>query len=144
MNSEPIIVETIVNAQATVIWNALTDKEQMKKWYFDLEEFEATKGFKFQFYGGTEDRQYLHLCEVVEVVTGNKLSHTWMYESVPIETTVTWELFAKDDDQTTVRLTHHGVEKFPADNKDFARENFVQGWTQIVKLSLKNFVEGTA
>jgi uncharacterized protein YndB with AHSA1/START domain len=140
MDSKAIIVETTVNAPVSVVWQALTDKAKMKEWYFELEEFKPEEDFKFQFYGGTDERQYLHLCKIIEVNPEKKLSHTWMYENVATETTVTWELDA-DRDNTRIRLTHEGVDNFPADNKDFAKENFVQGWTHIVKTALKDYVE---
>jgi hypothetical protein len=40
-----------------------------------------------------------------------------------------------------LKLTHEGLETFPASNTDFAKENFVAGWTHIVGTSLKEFVE---
>ncbi len=90
--NEPIVVEANINAPASLVWQALTDKAGMKEWYFNLEEFKAEVGFKFQFYGGTEDKQYLHLCTIIEVIPEKKLSHTWMYENVTTETIVTWKL----------------------------------------------------
>jgi uncharacterized protein YndB with AHSA1/START domain len=140
MNSDPIVVETVVNAPASVVWQALTNKDKMKNWYFDLKEFRPEIGFVFQFYGGVEERQYLHLCKVIEAIPAKKLSHTWMYENVPTETIVTWEL-TSDNNETTVKVTQVGVDNFPTDNKDFARENFVAGWTHIVKTALKDYVE---
>ena len=140
MNAEPIIVETEVNAPADYVWQAITDSSKMRDWYFDLTDFQAKEGFTFQFYGGTEEKQYLHYCKVMEVMPGKKLSHSWMYENVPVETIVTWELFGTGN-TTLVRLTHFGVENLPADNKDFASENFVAGWTHLVKTALKDYIE---
>jgi uncharacterized protein YndB with AHSA1/START domain len=140
MTSDPIVVETVVNAPASIVWQALTNKAKMKEWYFDLEAFKPEEGFTFQFYGGTEERQYLHLCKVVEAIPEKKISHTWMYENVPTQTKVTWELTGEDN-STSIRLIHEGVEGFPADNRDFAKENFVAGWTHIVKTALKDYVE---
>ena len=59
---EPVIKEVTIDAPVDRVWKAITDKEDMKQWYFDLENFEPKPGFKFQFYGGTEEHQYLHLC----------------------------------------------------------------------------------
>lgn len=141
MNNVPITTEVEVNAPVCKVWEALTNNNKMKEWYFDLEAFEATPGFEFRFVGGTDEHKYLHICEVKEVEAEKKLSHTWTYENVPVETTVTWELTSHGEHKTLVSLTHSGVENFPADNKDFARENFVAGWNEIVKTSLKNYVE---
>jgi uncharacterized protein YndB with AHSA1/START domain len=140
MNNEPIIIEQTYNAPASKIWQALTDKQQMKQWYFDVSDFKPEVGFQFQFNGGPEDRVYVHLCTVTEVFPNQKLKHSWRYQGYEGTTFVTWELF-EESNQTKVRLTHEGIETFPADNVDFARENFVQGWTYITGTQLKNFVE---
>jgi hypothetical protein len=52
---------------------------------------------------------------------------------------VTFELFAKGN-QTRLKLTHEGLESFPK-IPAFARTNFMEGWTQIIGSSLKEFVE---
>ena len=52
MPSMPLIFETICIAPVENIWKAITDKDEMKKWYFDFTEFTAEIGFEFQFYGG--------------------------------------------------------------------------------------------
>jgi hypothetical protein len=43
--------------------------------------------------------------------------------------------------QTHLKLTHEGLETFPADNPDFAKGNFVEGWNWIIGTSLKEFLE---
>ena len=67
MTDKPTVVERLFDAPISKVWNAITDKEEMKKWY--LAEFEAEVGFTFQFAGGPPDKQYLHLCEITEVIT---------------------------------------------------------------------------
>src|SRR5882757_3670760 len=79
-----IVFEKEYNAPIAVVWKAITDKDQMKEWYFDIAEFKPEVGFKFQFYGqGREGQKYLHLCEVKEVVPGKKLSYSWRYDKYP-------------------------------------------------------------
>jgi uncharacterized protein YndB with AHSA1/START domain len=140
MTSYPIVVEQTYNAPVTKVWKALTDKEQMKQWYFDLAAFKPEVGFEFSFTGGTEERSYVHLCKITEVELERKLTHTWVYEGFEGTSYVTWELAAVGE-KTSIKLTHTGLETFPQDNKDFARENFVGGWNHIVGISLKEFVE---
>lgn len=140
MTHEPFVIERTFNAPADKVWNAITDKSAMKQWYFDLKEFKPEVGFEFQFEGGTEEKSYLHLCKVTEVVVGTKLTHSWKYDGFEGNSFVTWELFPEGD-KTRVRLTHSGLETFPANNPDFAKSNFAQGWTEIVGKSLKDYVE---
>lgn len=138
-NNTQLVVERTYNAPVSKVWQALTDNEQMKQWYFKLADFKAEVGFEFEFSGGPPERSYLHKCVVTEVVPLKKLAHTWRYDGYPGNSTVTWELFEQGD-QTLVRLTHTALETFPAD-PDFARGNFEMGWNSILGKSLKNFVE---
>jgi len=41
MKTGPIVLERIFNATTSKVWKALTDKNEMKNWYFDLEEFKV-------------------------------------------------------------------------------------------------------
>ena len=74
------------------------------------------------------------------MVPGKKLQYSWRYDGYEGNSFVTFELFAEGD-KTRVKLTHEGLETLAATNKDFARENFMQGWTSIIGTNLKNFVE---
>ena len=140
MNNDPIIREVLLNAPPSKIWKAITDPAEMKKWYFDIPGFKAEPGFEFQFYGGTEEKQYLHKCRIKEVLHERKISHSWRYEGYPGNSIVIFELIPEGK-ETLVRLTHDGVETFPQDIPDFAKKNFVEGWNEIIGTTLKNFVE---
>jgi uncharacterized protein YndB with AHSA1/START domain len=140
MNNEPFIIERTVNAPIEKVWKAITDKESMKPWYFTLEKFKPEAGFEFTFEGGDENKSYLHVCKITDVIPQKKLRHSWRYEGYEGISFVTWELFAEGS-STKVKLTHEGLESFPTTNPSFAKQNFVAGWTQIVGTSLKEFVE---
>jgi len=123
------------------VWKAITDKDEMKLWYFDLPEFRPEVGFEFQFIGGpAEDRQYLHICKITEAVPGKKLAHSWKYDGYEGNTLVTFELF-DEGGKTRLKLTHQGLETFPASNPDFSKENFAEGWTWIIGTALKEFLD---
>lgn len=136
---KPFEITRILNAPAEKVWKAISDKNEMKKWYFDLPEFEAKQGAKFQFYGGTPEKQYLHLCEVKEVIPGKKLSYSWRYDGYEGDSLVTFELFPEGD-KTKLTLTHSGLETFPP-VADFARKNFEAGWTEIIGTSLPEYLK---
>ncbi|MDB4918361.1 SRPBCC domain-containing protein [Mucilaginibacter sp.] len=140
METEPFVIERTYNAKPDRVWQAITDKDKMKEWYFDLKEFKPEVGFKFEFFGGSEEKQYLHLCKVTEVIPGKRLTHSWQYDGYPGESFVTWEIF-EEGDKTRVKLTHAGLHTFPQDSKDFSRESFTAGWTHIVGISLKEYLE---
>lgn len=141
MKKENVVVERTFNAPIDKVWRAITDKDEMKSWYFQLEDFKPKVGFKFDFTGGPEDGpQYLHLCEVTEVIEGKKLTHSWRYDNYPGNSFVTWELFDKGE-QTLLRLTHTGLETFEGIGPDFVRTSFVGGWTYFMHTALKNYLE---
>lgn len=140
MNSEPIIVKEKLEAPVTKVWKALTDKQLMKQWYFDIADFKTEPGFKFQFTAGEEEVKYLHLCKITEVIPFKKLAYTWAYEGQNAETLVIFNL-EEDGEHTWVKLVHEGVDKLSSYGADFAKENFVKGWNQIIGTSLKEFVE---
>ncbi|RZK56809.1 MAG: SRPBCC domain-containing protein [Pedobacter sp.] len=141
MKSENVIVERTYNAPIDKVWSAITNVEEMKNWYFQLEDFKPKVGFKFDFIGGPEDGiQYLHLCEITEVVEGRKITYSWHYDNYPGNSFVTWELFDKGE-QTLLQLTHIGLDTLAEGGPDFAKANFLAGWTYFVHTALKGYLE---
>ncbi len=133
-------IERVFNANAQTIWEALTQPEIMKQWYFDIPSFRAELGFKFQFSGGTPEKTYVHLCEVTEVIPESKLTYSWRYEGYEGISFVTFEL-QPDGEQTLLTLTHTGIDTFPSVITDFAIHNFDNGWNHIINISLQDFLK---
>lgn len=141
MNTAPFTIERLINAPVQKVWDALTDKTQMKEWYFDLSEFSAEPGFEFSFYGqGQKGEQYLHLCKVLAAEPLKKLSYSWQYKDLPGYSVVTFEL-QPEGNRTRVKLTHEGLDSFPTGNPDFAPDSFARGWTELIGTYLPRFVE---
>ena len=136
---EPIVVEHTFRAPVERVWRAITDRDEMKQWYFDIAEFKPEVGFEFQFEGNDGNKTYVHLCKVTEVIANRKLTYSWRYEGYEGISFVTFELF-EEGEVTRLKLTHEGLETFPAD-PSFARENFNAGWTEIIGTNLKTFLE---
>ncbi len=141
MENQAIVLERLFQSPTSKVWKALTDKTEMKKWYFHLAEFKPELGFQFQFTGGpSKDVQYLHLCEVTEVIPEKKLTYSWRYDGYEGISYVTFELIPQGDD-TLLKLSHRGLETFPQNNPDFAVGSFADGWNQIIHTSLKKYLE---
>lgn len=140
METAPFTIERTFRAPVEKVWKAITDKQQMREWYFDLAEFRPEVGFEFQFYGGSEEEQYLHKCKVVTVEVNRMLAYSWEYDNLPGYSVVTFELFAEGE-ETRLKLTHEGLDSFPKNKKDFTRGSFEAGWTEIIGSSLKNYLE---
>jgi uncharacterized protein YndB with AHSA1/START domain len=137
--TEPLVIERTLTAPAAAVWRAITDAKEMKQWYFDLEKFLPEAGFKFEFTVEHEGKRYCHQCQVTEVIPQKRLAHTWRYEGHAGNSLVSFDLFA-DGNKTRLKLTHVGLESFPA-MPDFDRKNFAAGWTQLIGTSLKEFIE---
>ncbi|MBT8185625.1 MAG: SRPBCC domain-containing protein [Eudoraea sp.] len=140
MENTPLIIEQLFNAPVALVWRALTEKELMKKWYFDIPDFRLEVGAKFHFEGGREDRCYIHECEILEIEPLEKLKYSWKYEGYAGLSFVTFELYPIGQ-QTRLKLIHERLESFPPENPDFAQENFRGGWNFLLKESLKEFLE---
>jgi uncharacterized protein YndB with AHSA1/START domain len=140
MKNEPVIIERTYDAPADKVWQAITDKNQMKEWYFDFEEFKPEVGFEFTWSAGDDKKQWLHAGKIIDVVPGKKISYSWKYPGYAGDSVVTWELFAEGN-KTRLKLTHSGLETFPADEPGLKKENFVAGWTGFIGTRLKDYVE---
>ena len=140
MEHKPLILEQEFNAPIELVWRALTERELMKKWYFDIPDFELKVGRKFHFIGGREDRCYVHECEILEVIPLEKLKYSWKYQGYSGLSFVTFELFPLGS-KTKLKLTHEGIDSFPRSNPDLVRDNFVGGWKYLIHESLKEYLE---
>lgn len=134
MQDQVIVVEQLLDAPVSKVWKAISDKTEMKKWYFDMSDFKTEVGFEFHFSGGTPEKTYLHLCRIKEVIPYAKLSYSWRYDGYEGDSLVTFELTEKGN-QTFIKLSHSGIETFPK-IPDLVRGNFVEGWNAIIKQML--------
>jgi uncharacterized protein YndB with AHSA1/START domain len=141
----PIIVEMTYNAPVEKVWTAITDSDEMKRWYFDIPGFKPEVGFEFQFFGeGKTGEKFLHLCKIIEVIKFKKLRHSWRYEGYGGNSFVTFELF-DEGGKTRLKLTHEGLETFPVTaHNDFAKENFEEGWNYILNKALYEYIDPAA
>ncbi len=140
-NDDPVIVEQSFNTPIEVVWNAITEIDQMRQWYFEnIPSFKPEVGFETQFNIKNEDRNFLHLWKVTDVVPLNRITYNWKYEGYPGDSYVGFELF-KQHTLTKLRLTHQVQESFPEDIPEFSREMCIAGWTFFIQKSLKKFLE---
>lgn len=133
----PLVTERIYNTPIEMVWQAITDKDAMREWYFpQLQEFEPVLGAKFQFFndGSAYQKEWI----VSQVVTGRKLAHTWSYKGYPGHSEVSFDL-SVEGNQTRFKITHTGLESFP-DDPHFARDRFVWGW-QLISDKLNNYLQ---
>jgi uncharacterized protein YndB with AHSA1/START domain len=141
MAKKILVIERIYEAPIEKVWEAITNKDQMKHWYFEVADFKPEVGFEFQFSGESEGKTYLHKCKVVEANPITRIAYTWRYDGYPGQSLVTFELFSEDKNNTRLKLTHADLDTFSKDNRDFSEESFNKGWTSLLGQSLRKFVE---
>ena len=126
-----------------LLWQVLTEKEHQKQWYFDFgEDWRLEIGAVFQWYAESPDCvNWLHKGVVLEVIENKKLSHSWEYPGYSGSSIVTWELHAIDANNTELSLTHLFTTPFDESVEALRRENFEQGWNQILSISLLAYTE---
>jgi len=139
--NKPIVVEQAYTSPIEKVWESITDSSRMRQWFFEnIDSFKPEIGFQTAFNVHFHDKDYLHVWKVTEVIPGKKIVYQWKYGGYPGDSYVAWELSAENN-LTKLKLTHSGMESFPRDNPDFAREVCTDGWNFFIRKRLKEFLE---
>ena len=139
--AEPIVVEQTYGVSKDELWRAITDPEQMPKWFFEqINDFRPEVGFQTEFNVHVEGKDYLHQWKILEVVPGKKIVYDWRYKDIPGIGKVTWEVSGSSDG-SHLKLMSEGLETFPDDDPSFTREAGVGGWNYFICDSLKEYLE---
>lgn len=135
-------VEAVFDATKSQVWEALTNTEIMKVWYFDISNFRLAVGSEFSFYEG-DKKEYLHEGEILKAEQNAVLQHTWKHpQQSKGSSIVTWEIEETDNNKVKVTLSHEGLENFADAGPNFAPANYEMGWNAIVKTNLRNYLYG--
>lgn len=136
--STSLIKEFNYSVPIAKVWQALSDKDKMRSWYFpQLLNFEPVVGFKFQFDDNHADYQKEWV--VTKVTAGKTLAHNWAYKGFQGSSEVIFDLFS-DEGNTVLRVTQTNLESFP-DHPHFKRERFEWGWDNLLGNNLKQLLE---
>ena len=131
----PVIIEQTFHASIDKVWAAITQVNKMRQWFFNnIDSFVSEVGFKTQFNVKSGTRDFLPLWELTEIIPGQKIVYNWRYGGYPGDSFVTIELFEQIDG-VKLRLTHQGVESFPAGIREFTRQSCMEGWRTCIPLS---------
>jgi len=134
-----ISIEAFFEVSKEKVWEAITNSDAMKVWYFDISNFNLNIGTKFSFYEGGK-KEYLHEGEVLEVEDNKLFQHTWLHpEQSKGSSIVTWNI-DEVEGKTKVTLTHEGVESFADAGTNFTIANYEMGWNALVKTNLRNYL----
>jgi uncharacterized protein YndB with AHSA1/START domain len=148
-DQDAIISEVQINAPAELVFRALTDPQQLLRWWNSEEcqteffEMDARRGGQWRF--GTKSstlnvngvNQFFCQGEVMEFDPPRLLAYTWIanwHDDKTRRTIVRWEL-TPTEQGTHVKVTHSGLAQ-----EAVARKDYSGGWPGVVE-SLKKFVE---
>lgn len=138
--NEPIVVVQSFGAPIKRVWNAITDLEQMRLWYFpNIPEFKAEIGFETQFLIQNEGRNFTHIWRVKEIIPQKLIGYSWTFEEYEGEGYSVFKLSEKDN-RTILTLENEVLKAFPDDIPEFKRESGVAGWRYLINQNLVNFL----
>lgn len=136
-----IIVTESFNDSKNVIWNAITQHDQMIQWFFDnIPSFKAEVGFHTKFLIEHEGRQFTHLWTITEVIPEEKIVYDWRYKEYPGIGKVIFEL-SEHNDQAQLTLTNQVLEPFLESIEEFKEESCRAGWHYFINQQLKMYIE---
>lgn len=137
---QPIIVEETYNKPIQKVWEAITEPEQMRKWFFDnIPDFKPVVGFETEFDVSSGERVFPHQWKVTKVEPGRLIEYNWKYGGYEGDAYVTFEL-TKEGSSTRLMLTNTVVEDFQEDIPEFKRESCIGGWNYFIKERLKEYL----
>lgn len=137
----PIVVEQEFGRSASDVWNAVTNIDEMRQWYFEnIPDFKAEVGFATRFAVESGGRTFMHLWRVTDVDPRRKIVYNWKYEGLPGDSFVAFEVTG-DEKSARLRVTAHVLESFPEEIPEFKRESCLGGWTYFINGRLKAYLE---
>lgn len=137
-----ITLEKTYNAPIALVWAAITEEQHMCNWYFDFKgQFQLEIGHSFDWYAGDlKDKQWLHRGEMLEIIPNKKLVHTWTYPGYSGQAIAYWELTEIDASKTKLNFRFEFAEPFDANEPALMRNNFVNGWNELILNSLEQYL----
>ena len=140
---EPIVVSAKFNASKQKLWNAITNANEMRQWFFaSINHFEPIVGFRTEFVVKNEERKFTHIWSFEDVIPLQKIKYNWHYTEYEGDSEVCFEL-QQLNNATQLTVTHSTIKPFTANIPEFKRESGVQGWNYLIKESLKNYLQKT-
>lgn len=149
MNDLTVKQEIIIDTSIEKVFRAITDADQLTRWFPDVTILEPKEGgdVLFTFLKDKSDKldKHLHKLDkdyhvvgkIIKIVPNKELSYTWKHKDIPDfpETIVSWQLERLEVNKTKVILTHTGFKD--KDKKEY--NSHTEGWSWFL-VRLKNYV----
>ena len=125
-----------------MVWQAVTDRNMIKAWYFDFaEDFKLEAGAVFKWSADdTKDKQWLHRGKMPEIIANEKLVHSREYPGYFGTSTLQWNLLKVNDARTKVTLIHEFTVPFDITVAELKNANFEMGWKKIINISFTGYL----
>ena len=132
-NNEPLIVTRQLKASIKSVWNAITQHNQMKQWFFEqIENFEPVVGFETSFLVKSGERIFPHLWKIIEVIEESKIVYSWKYEGYAGDSFVTFYL-VENNSGTNITITTEIIKDFTDSIPEFQPESCIAGWKYFLE-----------
>jgi uncharacterized protein YndB with AHSA1/START domain len=123
----------IIDASPEVVFKAITDPNELTKWFPDQAILEPKVGGKMKFSFYKTDSKYRQMDyfpegTIIEFIPNRRISYTWQEPNIADfpRTVVAWELEKMENDKTRLRLSHTG---FKADEP---AKKHNEGWSHFL------------
>ncbi|SEF74843.1 SRPBCC family protein [Sphingobacterium lactis] len=140
MSHDTILIERTYPISTPALWQAMTDKQKLKEWFFEIPDFSTNVGDEFEFSKSDKSPNHLHHCEVLEVIPNQLFKFSWRH---PKQTkgisVISWQFIPRMG-ATTLRLVHEGLEHFKDAGEEYSQAKFESGWERILGEGLNKFV----
>jgi uncharacterized protein YndB with AHSA1/START domain len=131
-DEQPIVVEEIFSLTIDSVWDAITEVDQMRRWFFEnIPDFKPVPGFNVEFNVVNGGKIFLHKWRINSAIPKKLIEINWMYDGYPGDSYVAFELELIDG-STRLRLTHTITEDFPDEIPEFKRESCIAGWKYFI------------
>lgn len=141
MQSEIVSVRESFNVHAGVLWQSITEPNQMRQWFFsEITDFKPEEGFETQFDVSFDGRTFRHIWKIIEVVPGEKIVYDWSYAGYEGRAKVTFKVYASSAGSSLV-IDHEIMDSFSTDEPAFSLAATKAGWEYFLSENLKEYLE---
>lgn len=140
----PINLQYELPASLGLLWDALVEEEQMRKWFFpNMPDFDIKDRFKTTFEVVSGDRVFTHQIGIVEADDLKYIAYNWSYKEYPGKAILRYDLIPLNPQSTQLLLKMEITEDFPDSIPEFTRESCIAGWNYFIGDSLRSYLEAS-
>lgn len=141
METTPIIIDLELDASIEKVWQALTNKNDLDKWFFQVDDFRPETGSHFKFYIGGEEQKYEHICKILSIEENKEFSYSWKYPDYDGTSIVKFELNEAGTNKTHLSFSHSYTEIFGKEKAFLSHQYYIDLWNKKINIALKEYIE---